>query len=378
VVTSSAPLVLVDDPAALRELCARLADAPVAALDTESNGMHAYRERVCLLQISVPDGDFVIDPLVVDPAPLGVWLGEPASCKVLHAADNDVRVLGRDFGLRLVNVFDTMLAARALAWPQKGLGDILAAHFGCKTDKRWQKHDWSTRPLRSDALEYARNDTRHLAALRELQLVELEAAGVLEEIEHACLRMTDLVMRPRVFDPRGWAGVDGARDLDDVGRSVLAALYVWREQLAESMDRAPYRVLGESVLLELATARPTNRRDVVATRGVGGPVAHRHAQSLLDCIARASTSEPPPWPDPPPRQEKALRTRIDALRDWRRKHAATRKLEPDIILSKDAMTRIAEVDPQDHDALVACGALDAWELERYAEAISAALARLRA
>jgi ribonuclease D len=374
----SAPLVLVDGPASLRELCARLADAPVAAVDTESNGMHAYRERVCLIQISLPDADFVIDPLAVDPAPLGDWLGDPTRVKVLHAADNDVRVLGRDFGLRFANVFDTMLAARALAWPQKGLGDILAAHFGCKTDKRWQKHDWSTRPLRSDALEYARNDTRHLAALRELQLGELETAGVLEEIEHACLRMTELTMRPRIFDPSGWAGIDGAKQLDDVGRSVLAALYVWREQLAESMDRAPYRVLGESVLLELAKTRPTNRREVAATRGVGGPVANRHAQSLLDCIARAQASAPPPWPTPPPRQEKALRARIDALRDWRRKHAATRKLEPDIILSKDAMTRIAEADPADRDALVACGTLDAWETERYADAILSALARLRA
>jgi ribonuclease D len=198
---------------------------------------------------------------------------------------------------------------------------------------------------------------------------------LLEEIEHACLRMTELVMRPRVFDPNGWAGVDGARKLDDVGRAVLAALYVWREQLADAMDRAPYRVLGESVLAELARTRPTNRRELVATRGVGGPVAHRHAQSLLDCIARAQASEPPPWPEPPARQEKALRARIDALRDWRRKHAATRKLEPDIILSKDAMTRIAEADPADREALVACGALDAWELQRYAEGILAALRR---
>jgi ribonuclease D len=374
--TVSRPLTLVDDPSALRELCARLEDAEVAALDTESNGMHAYRERVCLLQISVPDADFVIDPLAVDPAPLGTWLGDPRRVKVLHAADNDVRVLGRDFDLRLVNLFDTMLAARALAWPAKGLGDILSARFGCRTDKRWQKHDWSTRPLRTDALEYARNDTCHLAALRELQLLELEAAGVVEELEHACVRMSELVARPRVFDPSAWAGIDGARKLDDAARSVLAALFALRERLAESMDRAPYRVLGESVLLELARTQPKTRRELLAVRGVGGPVAHRHAQVVLDEIARAQKDPPPPWPVPPPRPDKALRARFDALRDWRRAHATTRKLEPDMILGKDAMTRIAELGPADHEALATCGVLDAWELERYGAAILDALRRV--
>lgn len=371
------PLVIVDDAARMRELVARLADAPIAALDTESNGMHAYRERVCLLQISLPAYDAVIDPLAVDPTALAGWLADPRGVKVLHAADNDVRSLRRDWDLQFNNVFDTMLAARALVWPAKGLGDILATHFGCKTNKRWQRHDWSQRPLPREALEYARTDTRHLAALRDIQLPALDEAGLREEFDHACQRLTELVMRPREFDTQGWAQIDGARGLDDAARSVLARLWVLREELAESLDRAPYRVLGESVLMELARTRPATRRELVAIRGVGGPVANRHAPTIVVQIAEALAGPVPEWPAAPARPDRAVRARFDALRDWRREHATRRALEPDIVLAKDALTRIAELDPSDAAALGACGVLDAWELERYAEPILAALARVR-
>lgn len=361
----------------MRELVARLADAPVAALDTESNGFVAYRERVCLLQISVGDADVVVDPLAVDPAPLATWLADPACVKILHAADNDIRVLRRDWDLRLCNVFDTMLAARALAWPKKGLGDLLALHFGCVSDKRWQRHDWSQRPLPRGALEYARNDTHYLAALREIQHAELVAADRLEEFDHACARLTELVARPREVDPAGWAQIDGARGLDDTARAVLAGLYTLREHLAETMDRAPYRVLADAVLLELARTRPSARSELARVRGVGGPIAHRYAAMVLDRIAEAAKGPAPPWPPSPPRPDARFRARFDALRDWRRDHAGRRTLEPDMILSKDALTRLAELDPTDRGALAACGVLDDWETERYADAILTALARVR-
>ncbi len=371
------PFRLVDDATKLRDLIARLDDAPIAGIDTESNGFVAYRERVCLLQITVDDFDVVIDPLAIDPAPLGPWLADPARIKILHAADNDIRCLRRDFDLRLANVFDTMLAARALAWPKKGLGDILSEHFGCVSDKRWQRHDWSQRPLSRSALEYACNDTRYLAPLRTLQHAELARAGFLEEFEHACARLTELVARPREVDPDGWSQIGGARDLDDPGRSTLAALYGLREELARTLDRAPYRVLSDAVLLDLARTRPTTRHALVQTRGVGGPIAHRHASTVLARIAAAADVAPPPWPPAPVRPDARLRARFDALRDWRRDHAAARRLEPDMILAKDALTKIADADPGDPAALDECAVLDTWETERYGEAILAALARLR-
>ena len=63
--TGLAPLVPVADPDALAHLVAALALAPVVAVDTESNSLHAYRERVCLIQISTFDADYIVDPIAL-------------------------------------------------------------------------------------------------------------------------------------------------------------------------------------------------------------------------------------------------------------------------------------------------------------------------
>lgn len=369
----------VADDGAMTRLVERLAGASVTALDTESNGMYAWRERVCLLQISLPGLDAVVDVLAVSPAPLQAWLADPRCLKILHAADNDIVTLRRDFGLGLCHVFDTMLAARALAWPQRGLADLLSSRLGVRSDKRWQRFDWSRRPLPAEALGYARTDTRHLPALREQQLQELAQLDLDGRdrqawLEHACERATRLQPRPRSFDPDGWARVDGAAKLDDAGRSVLAALWRLRERFAEQLDRAPYRVAGDAVLLAIAQRQPADARALAAIPGVGGPLAHGLAAQVCDAIARAKTESPPPPPPRPPRTPAPVRARFEALRSWRRTFATALQLEPDLVLAKDALIAVAEAAPADADALAACGALDAWELARLGEGMLAALA----
>ncbi|HWB81462.1 MAG TPA: HRDC domain-containing protein [Nannocystaceae bacterium] len=367
----------IDDERALAELVTRASDGPAIALDTESNGMHAYHERVCLVQLSMPGHDAVIDPLAVDPAGLATLFADPRVVKVMHAADNDILALARSFALPVRGVFDTMLAARALGWPRSGLGEILAERFGHAADKRWQRHDWSRRPLPAEALAYARADTRFLLELREQQIAELAALDRLDDVLHACARLERLRPRAKVFDTEGWVKIDGARKLPPEGRAVLRALWILREEIAEQLDRAPYRVLGNDVLRELATTRPIDPREVARTRGVGGPAAHRYATTIASAIAAAIDGPEPAWPSPPPRPDRAFTQRFDALRSWRRDQANARGLEPDIILGKDAMLALAEQDPKDRDALVASGLLDEWELERYADAIVHALARGR-
>ncbi|MFO0637262.1 MAG: ribonuclease D [Nannocystaceae bacterium] len=290
----------VADDAAMARLVERLAAARVTALDTESNGMYAWRERVCLLQVSLPGLDAVVDVLAISPAPLQPWLADPGCLKILHAADNDIVTLRRDFGLSLCHVFDTMLAARALAWPQRGLADLLATRLGVRSDKRWQKFDWSRRPLPAEALDYARTDTRHLPALRAQQLQELAQLDLDGRdrqawLQHACERSTRLQPRPRSFDPDGWVRIDGAARLDDAARSVLAALWCLRERFAEELDRAPYRVAGDAVLLAIAQRQPADPR---ASRPSPASVGRWHTDSprACDAIARAKTEPPPPAP----------------------------------------------------------------------------------
>src|ERR1700712_3897883 len=172
------PPVLVADADSLARLVAALARCPFVAVDTESNSLHAYRERVCLIQFSTPDADFIVDPIrLPDLQPLAPLFANPEQQKIFHAAEYDLLCLRRDYGFAFANIFDTMSAARALGWPQVGLAAILGTHFGVTMNKKFQRADWKRRPLTPEQLDYARLDTHYLLALRDQQFEALTASG---------------------------------------------------------------------------------------------------------------------------------------------------------------------------------------------------------
>lgn len=371
---AAAPRWIADSSTLAAELEA-CAAADVLAIDSESNGMYAYYERVCLLQISRPDADLLVDALAVDLGPVAAVLADPRIVKVLHAADNDIAVLGREFGIGIVNVFDTMLAARMLGWPAAGLGDVLERSFGHRADKRWQKSDWSQRPLPAAALAYAADDTRFLPALRTRQLAELAAVGKLELFEHACARMSRRPPTGRPFVGDGWRRLPESRNLPAAGRAVLHALWGLREDIARRLDRAPYRVLGNDVLVALARTRPGSVRGLAAMRGVGGPIARPpFATRIVATIARAAELEPPAG-QPAPRSPADVSARFDALRAWRKRASAELGVDPDVLVGKDVLARLAERRPTELAALAGDDLLDAFEHARYGAAILAVLQR---
>jgi ribonuclease D len=158
--SSLPPPILIADEDGLRQLLGALASCPVVAVDTESNSLHAYRERVCLIQFSTPTADYIVDPIrLLDLSPLAPFFANPDQEKVFHAAEYDLTCLGRDYGFECVSIFDTMSAARSLGWPHVGLAAILDAHFGVTLNKKYQRADRKRRPLTPEQLDYARLDT---------------------------------------------------------------------------------------------------------------------------------------------------------------------------------------------------------------------------
>src|SRR5688572_19484540 len=164
------PPVWVADQNSLKHMVAKLSVQPRIAVDTESNSLHAYRERVCLIQFSIPEVDFVVDPFAVkeDLSSLAPVFADPKIEKIFHAAEYDLICLRRDFGFQFANLFDTMQAARILGYPFVGLDNILLEKFGVRIDKKHQKANWGARPLTSQQIDYARQDTHYLFQLRDL------------------------------------------------------------------------------------------------------------------------------------------------------------------------------------------------------------------
>jgi len=278
----------VADAAALGALVDRLRGEPIIALDTESNSFHVYRERVCLLQVSTRTGDFVVDPLAVDPAPLGEILCDGRET-VLHGADYDVRCLRREYGWRLPRLFDTMAAARRLGRAGLGLSALVEGQFGVRLSKSFQRADWGRRPLTPEQLTYAALDTHYLLPIYDALTAELGARGALDAARMEFDRIAGAEPKERVFDPEGWRRMKGGRELDEPGKAVLRALWIAREERARADDRPPFKVLAEEAMLELARRRPTDDEALARIPGVTPSVLRRMGGALRAAIAGAAS-----------------------------------------------------------------------------------------
>ena len=269
----------------LLALAEQLSREEVVALDTESNSFHAYRERVCLLQISTPALDVIVDPLALDPRPLGPVLASRREL-VLHGADYDVRCLKREYGWALPNLFDTMVAAKRLGRAQLGLAALVEAQYGVRMSKEFQRSDWGKRPLTRAQLRYAALDTRFLLPLHALLSGELAARGLMDDARREFARIAAVEPRPKVFDPEGWRKLRGARELDRDGKAILRALWIAREERASALDRPPFKVLPEQAMLEIARRKPSQEQDLDGVVGLTPNVRRRMGGALLDA-ARA-------------------------------------------------------------------------------------------
>jgi len=274
---------LVGDPPALAALVERLDGERLLALDTESNSFHAYKERVCVIQLSVPGADWIVDPLATDLGGLGRVLCDGRET-VLHGADYDVRCLKRDFGWSLPNLFDTMVAARRLGVVGLGLSALVEARFGVRLSKAHQRSDWGRRPLTADQLAYAALDTHFLLRLRESLLADLEVKGMVPAAREEFARIAGARPHERVFDPEGWRRLKGARELGSEERAILRALWIAREQRAEALGRPPFKVLGEHQMIEIAKRKPDGTEALARITGVTPAVIRNFGEDALRAV----------------------------------------------------------------------------------------------
>lgn len=371
------PPILVADQDGLGRLVSALAPYPVVAVDTESNSLHAYRERVCLIQFSTPAADYIVDPLMLpDLSPLAPVFANPGQQKVFHAAEYDLICLRRDYAFTFTNIFDTMSAARTLGWAQVGLAAILDTHFGVTMDKKHQRADWKRRPLTPEQLDYARLDTHYLAALRDRQLEGLTESGRLQEAHEEFERLA----RERgdsdkaSADPAAFWRVKGARALTPAQAAVLQALFVYREQQAERIDRPPFKVMGEATLLEVARRTPRRAEDLHGVPGMTPEQIHRHARGVLEAVQRGLDAPAPRAPEAA-REPDDVQDRYDRLHTWRKERAKARGVESDVILPRTALWDLARRPPRTRGDLAHIADFGPWRRDTYGDEILALLSR---
>ena len=366
----------VDTQAGFRAMLAHLQGEPALALDTESNSLYAYREQVCLIQISIPGTDYLVDPLALkDLSDLGLLLADEEVLKVLHGAEYDVSVLHRDFGFVFANLYDTMWASRILGWPAHGLAALLESHFGVSLNKKYQRANWGLRPLPPEQLDYARLDTHYLLPLHDVQVRELEALDRWPQAHHRFAALVQTRWDPKGFDPEGFWQIPGVRDLDDVGRGVLREIYLFREKCAEAENRPPFKVLSKNALLALSARRPHDIQGLHQVKGVPSWFVRKYGQGILAAMQRG-TRQPLRWDDHPRsnnghnrgangRPSTQSQLRFQALRAWRNATAEARGVEPDMVLTNQILWAVAESNPGNRTELTRNGMLARWQVDEF-------------
>jgi ribonuclease D len=369
--------VWVSRPADLRKMCSDLVRYGQLAVDTESNGLYAYQEQVCLIQFSTGETDYLVDSLALsDLSPLGPIFGDPRIEKIFHAAEYDVLCLKRDFGFQFANLFDTMLAARILGRKEVGLGNLLAAEFDLELDKRHQRANWGKRPLPAGMLSYARLDTHYLADLRERmagQLIEMDRLALAEEDFQ---RMCDLKPAPLQTEPDSCWNVAGSRDVTPRQAAVLQSLVEFRSRHARYANMPPFKILGNETLLEIVTRMPKTTEDLAGIRGLSSGAIDRLGSDLLLAVERGRQAAPihAPRNHRPP---EAVVRRLENLRTWRKEAAREMGVESDVILPRETLTTIATENPRGLEELAVVMQSLPWRLEHFGAQILQVLAPKR-
>jgi ribonuclease D len=361
-------------PAELERLALELRGSGSLALDSESDSLYHHVEKVCLLQLASDRGRAVlIDPLALrDLSPLAPFMADPAVTKVLHGADYDVTTLKRDFGFSFAGVFDTMLAARFLGFPEIGLQAVVRREMGVELSKASQKDDWSRRPLTPTQEAYALADVQHLFEIRRRLEAQLRALGRLRWLEEECAAVAALEPARRRKDDDGYQRIKGARRLSPRGLAILRELFAWRESRAERTDTPAFKILGNESLLALADGAPESKDDLRHLRLPSRLLEHA-ADDLLAAVRRGSAVAEAELPRIPrearPVVSDEARARAARLKAWRAQEAESLKLDPAVILPQRLIDRLAEAAPREAEALEAVPGLRRWRIEAFAPAL---------
>jgi ribonuclease D len=332
---------VIDTEHRLAAFLPQLRAATWAAVDTEADSLHAYPEKVCLIQISTVAGDKLVDPLAginLDPL-LEALSGHEL---IMHGADYDLRLLLKHHKFVPSAIFDTMLAARLLGDQQFGFSNLAEKYLGVKLEKGPQKANWAMRPLTERMERYARNDTHYLKPLENRLKPALRASGRLAWHQESCASLVEECSRPRPVDPDAVWRIKGSSPLGRPALAVLRALWHWREAEAIAANRPPFFILSHDAMVAIAAAAATQRP---IEAHLPRHFSERRRAGLNKAVAAGLDTPPDKLPRLPERIHRrpteAERRRFRELERRRNAHAAELDIDATLIASRATLSGLA-------------------------------------
>ncbi|UCD81269.1 MAG: HRDC domain-containing protein, partial [Desulfobacterales bacterium] len=333
------------------------------------------------IQIATRSINVVIDPLMIqDLSPLKPLFKKADIQKIFHGADYDVRSLYRDFRITINNLFDTELASRFLGYSETSLEAVLKNKFDVALDKKYQRKDWSKRPLPQDMICYAAKDVRYLLPLAESLSTELENKSRLDWVAEECEYLSQVRPTTDNTDPL-YLHFKGAGKLDPRSLAVLESLLQYRRRIAQKKDVPLFRVFSSRTLLELAEKKPVDLKKLEKTKILSSRQISMYGRKVLQAINDAMQIAPKDLPVYPrkksPRVPLVVAGRVKALKQWRDAQAAKLSIDPALICTKSLISAIALQKPRNLQDLAAIQDLKGWQRKEFGNDIVHLMNRLR-
>ena len=360
---------MINSPSKLEDFVRTIENEKAVGVDLEADSMYHFKEKVCLVQMAAANINVVIDPLIVkDLSPLKPIFARRDICKIFHGADYDIRSLYRDFRITIHNLFDTELASRFLGVPETGLEAVLKKKFAVTLNKKFQRKDWSKRPLPPDMIAYAAEDARYLLPLArslKAELVKKDRLGwVYEECEYLSR------VRPiTANDQPLYMNFKGAGKLDTRSLAVLEALLGFRHEVARKKDKPLFRIFGNRSLVELAAKKPLDLKQLENTGALSARQISMYGRQMLAAIQGAMnlpTEALPVYPRKKgPKVPLAVAGRVKSLRNWRDKQVQKLAIDPALICTKALMSSIALQRPLKIAELAGIKEMKNWQRKEF-------------
>lgn len=339
------PYILVSDKESLENLVEDLSHYEIAAVDTEADSMYHYSVRLCLVQITIGERHYIVDPLApFDIRP--IFKTRAMNNIILHGADYDLRMLWHRFRFSPRHVFDTMLAAKFLGESALGYASLVQKYFGVTLPKDNQKSDWTVRPLPTDMCEYAIHDTFYLHELCAILGEKLLAQKKFGWLIETCDDLIEKARQQKPEDPDRWR-IPGSFRLAPKSLNLLKAVWMWREREAEKLDRPPYKVFGNELMLAIVRSASysfPNVHEEFFPKLPRNFVGERKAD-FFDMLERAMQIPENEWPEANHRarvpQVSPSGELIDTLKEWRNERASELNLEEAMLANRSQLIALA-------------------------------------
>lgn len=337
------PAILVENSEQLLKMISDLSQSELIGVDTESNSLFEYEERICLIQFSTNKIDYLVDTIVLqDLSPLNELFSNSKIQKIFHAAEYDLMCLKRDYSFDFRNIFDTMIASRILGFKAYGLSSLLEEYFNVSVDKKYQRANWGKRPLSDEMLMYAQLDTHFLIDLRNILSRKLIDQDKIEIANEDFKRISDVdAFVNNKNNDHYWRIIKG-NSLSSQQESVLIELYYLRENLAKQLNRPPFKVFSNQMIIDIAKKLPNDLNDLKKIDHFSQKLFQKYGEKIINAVKSGygkncdkRTYKPKPNPN-------YLR-KYDALKDWRKTKGSELSVDSDIILPKEHLELLAHL-----------------------------------